>query len=235
MVIRLRNAEAVARAAATAVVESAFKAIHEHGDFCLVVAGGNTPRAAYQLLAGDLRDEVDWKRVMFYFGDERCVPPDHPQSNYRMVRRALLDPLKLPPSVVRRIPGELPPENAAAEYDAELRRLARERQPAFDLALLGMGPEGHTASLFPGSAALGETTRLAVAVTVKAKPRKRVTMTPAALALAPQILFQVTGSDKADALAQVFTEGSDLPAARVAALTVTRFLVDEEAAALLPT
>ncbi|MEA2682970.1 MAG: 6-phosphogluconolactonase [Chloroflexota bacterium] len=213
------------------MVEAAFRAIHEHGNFRLVLAGGRTPRAAYELLAGELRDEVDWRRVSLFFGDERCVPPEDDASNYRMAREALIAPLKLPNSAVRRMAGEVTPDNAAAEYDVELRRAREDRQPAFDLVLLGMGPEGHTASLFPGSPALEETHKLAVHVVVPAEPADRLTMTPTALASTRQILFLVSGSDKADALAEVFKDGSELPAAVVSRLAPTRFLVDEEAAA----
>jgi 6-phosphogluconolactonase len=224
----------VAWAAASAVVEAAFRAIHEHGSFRLVLAGGRTPRAAYDLLAGELRAEVDWRRVSLYFGDERCVAPDHEASNYRMAREALIDPLKLPSSAVRRMAGEVPADNAAAEYDFELRRARDDRQPAFDLVLLGMGPEGHTASLFPASPALDEKHRLALHVVVPATPADRLTMTPPALSSTRQILFLVTGADKSEALSQVFTDGSPLPAAVVSRLAPSRFLVDEAAAGKLP-
>jgi 6-phosphogluconolactonase len=234
LVVRLKDARAVAKAAAAAVVESAFKAIHEHGEFRFVVAGGNTPRATYELLSSDLRDEVDWRRVIFYFSDERCVGPDDPASNYRMARESLFDPLKVPDRSVRRMAGELPPVSAAAEYDAEVRAVMADRNPAFDLALLGMGSEGHTASLFPGSAALEEKSRAVVHVVVPAEPPERLTMTPAALASVRQIVFLVTGAEKAEALARVFSDGDDLPAARVSRLAPSRFLVDEEAASELP-
>lgn len=233
MLVRHRDPEAVARAAASAVVEGAFRAIHEHGNFRLVLAGGRTPRAAYQLLSGEMKDEVDWRRVTLFFGDERCVAPTDEASNYRMVKEALIDPLKLPGSMVRRMAGEVPADNAAAEYDFELRRGMEERQPAFDLVLLGMGPEGHTASLFPGSSALVERHRMAVHVTVPAQPPDRLTMTPPALASTRQILFMVTGADKAAAVAEVFKDDSDLPAAVVSRLAPSRFLVDEEAASLV--
>ncbi|MHB8510116.1 MAG: 6-phosphogluconolactonase [Candidatus Dormibacteria bacterium] len=233
MVVRLRDPAGVARAAAVQVVEAAFKAIHQHGDFHLVLAGGNTPRAAYELLAGELSTEIDWRRVRLYFGDERCVPPDDPRSNFRMVRETLMDPLRLPNSTVRRIAGELAPPAAAAEYDDEIRRLVRERQVAFDLVLLGMGEEGHCASLFPGSTALEETSHMAQAVTVAAQPPERVTLTPPAFAASRQILFLVTGASKAGALSQVFG-GDDLPAARISQLAPTQFLTDEAAAAGLP-
>jgi len=231
MLIRHRDAEAVARAAAGAVVESAFRAVHDHGNFRLVLAGGRTPRAAYELLAGELRDEVDWRRVTLFFGDERCVGPEDASSNYRMVKESLVTPLKLPSSAVRRMAGEVPPDNAAAEYDVELRRALDDRQPAFDLVLLGMGPEGHTASLFPGAPALQERHRTCVHVSVPATPSDRLTMTPLALSSTKQILFMVTGEDKAEAVAQVFREESQLPAAIVSRLAPSRFLVDEAAAA----
>ncbi|HEV3231152.1 MAG TPA: 6-phosphogluconolactonase [Candidatus Dormibacteraeota bacterium] len=234
MVVRFRDAAGVARAGAAEVVDAAFKAIREHGDFRLLLAGGSTPRATYELLAGELRAEVDWRRVSLWFGDERCVPPDDPRSNYRMVREALIDPLRLSPSMVNRIAGELPPEAAAAEYDVELKRLRRERAPIFDLALLGMGPEGHTASLFPGSPTLAEHGRLAMAVEVPAQPPLRVTLTPEALGLSRGMVFLVTGPGKAEALARVFGEG-DVPAALVASLAPSQFFVDDAAATELPT
>ena len=230
MLVRHRDPEAVARAAASAVVESAFRAVHDHGNFRLVLGGGHTPRAAYELLAGELRDEVDWRRVTLFFGDERCVPPEDQASNYRMVKETLITPLKLPSSAVRRMAGEVPPDNAAAEYDVELRRAMEDRQPAFDLVLLGMGPEGHTASLFPGHPALHERHRTCLHVTVPAQPPDRLTMTPLALSSTKQILFLVTGADKADAVAEVFRDDSQLPAAIVSRLAPSRFLVDEAAA-----
>ena len=192
MLVRLKTPEAVARAAAAAIVEAAFKAIHEHGEFRLVLAGGRTPRATYELLATELREEIDWRRVIVYFSDERCVGPDDPASNYRRAKEALFDPLKLPSGSVRRMAGELAPDAAAADYDAEIRAVIVDRQPAFDLTLLGIGVEGHTASLFPGSAALEETTRTVANVTVPAAPPERLTMTPVALAASRQILFPVS-------------------------------------------
>ncbi|HEY8740584.1 MAG TPA: 6-phosphogluconolactonase [Candidatus Dormibacteraeota bacterium] len=230
MLVRHKDAQAVARAAAGAVVEAAFRASHEHGNFRLVLAGGRTPRAAYELLAGEMRDEVDWRRVTLFFGDERCVPPTDEASNYRMVRETLVDPLKLPSSAVHHMAGAIAPDNAAAEYDFEVRRAVEERRPAFDLVLLGMGPEGHTASLFPGSPALEERHKMALHVTVPATPSERITMTPPALSSTRQILFLVTGEDKADAIAAVFKDESDLPAAVVSRLAPSRFLVDEAAA-----
>lgn len=234
MVVKLKDAEAVARAGAAAVVDAAFKSIHEHGSCRLVLAGGRTPKLTYELLATEMRDEVDWRRVTFYFGDERCVPPDDARSNYRMAKESLFDPLKIGPETVRRIAGELPPEEGASEYDDEIRQLKAERVPSFELTILGMGAEGHTASLFPGSPILAEHSRMAAAANVVADPPERITMTPGALALSKQIIFMISGAEKAPALAQVFQDGSELPAAQVAALAPTRFLVDEAAASELP-
>ena len=230
MLVRHRDSQAVARAAASAIVDGAFQAIREHGNFRLVLSGGRTPQATYRLLADEMRDEVDWRRVTLYFGDERCLPPTDRASNYRMVKEALIDPLKLPTAMVRRMAGEILPATAAEEYDAELRRAMEARQPAFDLVLLGMGAEGHTASLFPGGSSLQERDRLAVHARVPAQPPDRLTMTPPALASTGQILFMVTGADKAQALAEVFMDGSELPAAVVSRLAPSRFLVDEAAA-----
>jgi 6-phosphogluconolactonase len=234
MLVRLKTAEAVARAAAAAIVESAFKAIHEHGEFRLVLAGGRTPRATYELLATELREEIDWRRVIFYFGDERCVGPDDAASNYRMAREALFEPLKIQGGAVRRMAGELAPDAAAADYDAEIKAVVAMRQPAFDLTLLGMGADGHTASLFPGSPALEETVRTVAHVTVPIEPPDRLTMTPVALGASRLILFLVTGNEKAEALARVFGGDSALPAARASQLAPSRFLVDGPAASELP-
>jgi len=234
MLVRLKDADAVARAAAGAIVESAFKAIHEHGEFRLVLAGGRTPQATYELLATELREEIDWRRVIFFFGDERCVGPDDPASNYRMAKETLFDPLKLQGGTVRRMAGELSPDNAAADYDAEIKTAIAARRPAFDLTLLGMGAEGHTASLFPGSPALEEATRTVAHVTVPADPPERLTMTPVALSASRLIVFLVTGKEKAKALAKVFGGDEELPAARVSQLAPSRFLVDGPAGSKLP-
>jgi 6-phosphogluconolactonase len=233
MLVKVRDADAVARALADVVVEAAYKAMREHGEARIVLAGGRTPRAAYALLSGERKADVEWRRVALYFGDERCVPPDDESSNYRMARETLLDPLGLRGSSVRRVAGELEPDAAARDYDSELRHLRAEHEPMFDLVLLGIGPEGHTASLFPGSPALEENGQLAMAVVAPVHPPQRVTMTPPALGSTAQMVFAVTGADKADAVARVIAGDEDLPAARVSRLAPSRFLVDEAAAARL--
>jgi 6-phosphogluconolactonase len=161
----------------------------------VALAGGSTPKAMYRLLASPaFRERVDWRRVEIFFGDERCVPPDHADSNYRMAREALLDHVPLPPENVHRIEGEKDPEAAARAYAA----LLPER---FDLALLGMGPDGHTASLFPGTPALAEREARAVAVYVERMKSWRVTLTAPVLSAAEEVIVMTVGEEKAGALA----------------------------------
>ena len=189
----------LARAAAEGFVALAAEAVAARGQFSVALAGGSTPRAAYALLAAE---EVDWSRVHVFWGDERCVPPDHPDSNYRLAREALLDHVSLPAGNVHRMRGEMEPEAAAQAYAAELRAFFGTQWPSFDLVLLGMGNDGHIASLFPGSAALRETARPVVAVTVEYqdRPAHRVTLTLPAINAARQVLFLVTGAAKAETL-----------------------------------
>jgi 6-phosphogluconolactonase len=166
----------------------------------IVLAGGSTPRAAYELAA---EAGASWSQVTAWFGDERCVPPDDERSNYAMAKAALLDPLGEAGPTVMRIRGELGPTAAADDYEQDLRAAG---PPPFDLLLLGLGPDGHTASLFPDQEALGERSRLAVGVEVPGlKPIvSRVTMTFPTLASAQRIVFLVTGEAKADAVVAAF-------------------------------
>jgi len=162
----------------------------------LVLAGGSTPRRAYELAA---ERRSDWSRAEVWWGDERCVPPDDERSNYLMARQALLETLAVPPRHVHRIQGELDPETAAGAYSREL----GDRE--LDLVLLGLGPDGHTASLFPHSPALAERERAAVAVEAGLEPFvPRVTLTLPALERARIVLFLVAGPDKADAVVRAF-------------------------------
>jgi 6-phosphogluconolactonase len=197
--------------AADLVIESAAQAIAARGHFTLVLSGGSTPRPVYARLAtADYRDRIDWSKVKIFFGDERCVPPDDPQSNYHMVRTALLDHVPLPPDNIYRIRGEDAPEQAAADYAAALRRTfggdaAGGGPPpeGFDLNLLGMGDNGHTASLFPGLAAVTETFRWVMALYVEVVGMWRVTMTPVIINAARQVAFLVSGAEKAEMLQRV--------------------------------
>lgn len=224
-VIRVAGeASEVARLAAMEFVALA----REKGRFRVALAGGSTPRGMYRLLATEFHDRVEWGRVEAYFGDERGVPPDHEQSNYRMARESLLD--HVPIGAVHRIEGELGAAAAAERYEALLRGLG---EPLFDLVLLGMGADGHTLSLFPGFDARTMGGRLVVAVEAPAgvAVRSRVTLTPGAVARSRVALFLVTGADKAPALKRI-REGASppLPAAMVRARDRTEWLVDRAAA-----
>jgi 6-phosphogluconolactonase len=211
----LDNRNALMRAAADEVVGLAADAIGRRGRFDWALAGGKTPEELYTLLASrDYVSRVDWALVHFYWGDERCVPPDHPDSNYRMARRSLLEPLQAPPHNVHRMEGELDPELAARRYEAELRGCLAPPEagfPAFDLILLGMGADGHTASLFPGSPGLAEERRWVVANPIAALASTRLTLTLPVINAAASVLFLVAGADKAERLKEVLS-GTPTPA-----------------------
>jgi 6-phosphogluconolactonase len=239
---------ALMNAAAEHVVASAARAIADHGRFTWVLAGGATPRELYALLASAaFRGRVDWAQVDFFWGDERCVPPEHGQSNYRMVRETLLDVVRPDPSRVHRMHGEQAPETAAVDDADELARVfpvGRLRPagspPSFDLVLLGMGEDGHTASLFPGSAALEEARRWVVPAQPAPGGAWRLTLTLPVLNAASAVCFLVAGAAKRDRLAEVWraplvpSAAASLPAARVRPHAgELRWLVDAEAAARL--
>ncbi|MCW5852463.1 MAG: 6-phosphogluconolactonase [Anaerolineae bacterium] len=199
------TADALAEAAAEYMVQLAHAAVMEQGRFSVALSGGSTPRALHAHLAAEpLRSDVDWGRVHVFWGDERCVPPDHPDSNYRMARETLLDHVPIPAGQVHRMPGELPPTEAAAAYEAELRSFfGAAGEPRFDLALLGMGDDGHTASLFPGTAALAETERWVAANWVEKLNTWRLTLTVPTINQAANVVFLVAGAGKADRLREV--------------------------------
>lgn len=199
-------------AAASLVVDRAAEAIAGRGLFTIALAGGSTPRPVYERLASsELAGRIDWSRVHVFFGDERCVPPDDPQSNYRMASEAVLARVPIPETNIHRIRGEDPPELAAADAERSLRQLFAEAEvPSLDLVLLGLGDDGHTASLFPGTAALRETSRLFVPQYVDKLRSWRVTFTPPLLNAARQVAFIVEGSGKAATLHAV-TEGPFQP------------------------
>ncbi|HTO13770.1 MAG TPA: 6-phosphogluconolactonase [Candidatus Binatia bacterium] len=232
---------ALADAAARAVVEIAAEAIAARRRFTVALAGGNTPRATYERLAAPpLREQMPWDRTWIFFGDERGVPPDHPDSNYRMANAALLSKVPVPAAQVARIRGEAEDaEAAAADYTrviTEVFGCRRGALPSFDLILLGMGVDGHTASLFPGSPVLKEVFRPVAAVHAAAAAiPKRFTFTFPLINAAARVMFLVSGSEKAKVLKAVLGEtGSSLPASMVrpthGRLT---WLLDRPAAALL--
>lgn len=210
------DAGALARDAAEELARCAEEAVRERGRFTLALAGGSTPKRLYELLAdrdAPFRERIDWSSVHFFWGDERHVPPDHSDSNYRMAREALLDAVPVPPGNVHRIRAELPGAvQAAAEYEAELRRsfaLVPGEVPRFDLVLLGLGADGHTASLFPGSEALHERERLVAAPWIAKLQAFRITLTPPVIERAAEVLFLVSGEDKAPALHAVLAGERD--------------------------
>ncbi len=196
-------------AAAAHVRAAAAAAIGARGRFRIALAGGSTPRALYPRLV----DGVDWTRTTVFFGDERAVGPEDPQSNYRMARETLLGPAGVPSGNVVRWRAEDPDLDAAAR-DYERALTVGASAPWLDLVLLGLGPDGHTASLFPGTSALAEEGVLAVAVDVPQLGTRRLTLTYPALCGARDVCFLVTGRDKAPAMAAV-VDGGRLPAARV--------------------
>jgi 6-phosphogluconolactonase len=203
------NAEECSRAAAEAIAKVVREAVATRGRCCLALAGGHTPQRTYQYLASPtLREQVDWSRVEFFWGDERPVPSDHPDSNYRMARVALLDPLHIPDEHRHRMIAEAQDmDTSAQKYQDEIARVLGVsvfgEPPALDLVLLGMGPDAHTASLFPATPALSEMRRWVVPNPVVKLDSQRMTMTPMLINLASHVFFLVVGADKATALAEV--------------------------------
>jgi 6-phosphogluconolactonase len=198
----------------------------------IVVTGGSTPRATYERLAAQ---SVNWPSVSLWFTDERCVAPDHEQSNYRMVKEALLDRIEGP--TVHRIEGERGPHEGAAAYERELRAVFGEEAPSCDLVLLGVGPDAHICSLFPGDPALGERERLAVGVETPGMAPfvSRVTLTLPVVNAAREVVFLVSGEDKAEAVARAFsgTEDPSAPASLVRPESGSATLIADPAAAAL--
>jgi len=237
---RYKDGEAVAKAAARRFLDSARRAVEKNDRFTVVLAGGSTPRRLYSLLTEPpYRDRVPWQETFFAFGDERCVPPDDEASNYRMAKECLLDPLEIPDHRVLRMKGERPPEKAAELYEVRLGDLFLGRSKRrFDLVLLGIGDDGHTASLFPGTAALEEQERWVAANHVAKLDAWRLTLTLKALNSARRVIFLATGEEKARVIAEAFG-GVDHepphPCERVAPLHARReVLLDHEAASLIP-
>jgi len=237
---RCKDADALAEAAAKRFAETARAAVARHGHFLVVLAGGSTPRGLYTRLTGEpYRDSLPWQQTYFAFGDERCVPPDHPDSNYRMADETLFGPLGIPETRVLRMKGEQPPKEAARRYEVRLDDLfLLVPRPQFDLVLLGIGPDGHTASLFPGTAALDETGRRVVANHVPRLDAWRLTLTFEALAATPRVVFMATGEEKARVVAEAFggvEHAAPHPCERVASPHTHRdVFVDAAAASRLP-
>jgi 6-phosphogluconolactonase len=239
--IVVADESALAARVARHTLDSGLAAIARHGRFDLALAGGSTPKAAYRLLAAaPLRGEIDWSKVRFFFGDERCVPPGDDQSNYKMAHDNLLAPLGIAAAAIFRIEGEREPQAAAAAYAGILRRELEPGDggaPSFDLIMLGMGPDGHTASLFPGSDPFGDDDRLVRAPYVAKFRAYRITLTPRVINAAREVAVATAGPTKTDALAAVLT-GPYEPATYPSQILEPRrgtltWLVDEAAAAKL--
>jgi 6-phosphogluconolactonase len=212
----LPDPPALAEAAARHVVERAQAATRERGRFSIALSGGSTPRDLHlKLCSQPLVDQVDWARVHVFFGDERCVPPDDERSNFRMANETLLSKVPIPGEQIHRMRGELPPPQAAADYERQLREFFGDEPPSLDLILLGMGDNGHTASLFPGLSAVHEQQRWVVAEHVAEVGMWRITLTPLVLNQAREDLFLVAGTAKAHMLRQVL-EGPYAPDERPA-------------------
>jgi len=216
----LEDAAAIAKRAAEEFIKAANAAAKTKGSFSVALAGGSTPKALYALLAGDaLRGQLPWDKMQLFFGDERHVEPTHPDSNFRMATEAMISKVPLKPEQVHRIKAENPDTaQAAREYEQDLRshfHLADGEAPRFDLVLLGMGNEGHTLSLFPGTKALRDNGRLVVRNWVGKLLAERVTLTAPAVNSAALVMFMVAGADKALALKAVLEgpcEPEQLPA-----------------------
>jgi 6-phosphogluconolactonase len=236
---------ALARRAAQYFLEMVSEAVAGRGRACVAISGGSTPKSTFQLLADPnqpWRNHMPWDSLDLYWVDERCVPPDDNDSNYRMTREAMLDHVPLKPEQIHRIEGELDPEASAARYESELRnsfRLESAESPRFDLVALGMGPDGHTASLFPHTEAIHELSRLSVANHVpQQKDSWRITLTWPVINHASSVFFLIAGADKASVLNEVLTGPRDperLPSQLIwPSSGILTLILDKAAAALLP-
>ena len=221
-IISCRDGADLSERAADEFVRLARQAIQLAGRFTVALSGGSTPKALYTLLAAPgVAQRISWNRVHLFWGDERCVAPDHPESNYRMVEESLISKIQIPRENLHRMAGEKTPQIAALEYEAELKGffgLADGGLPRFDLILLGLGEDGHTASLFPGSAALNDEEHLVSAVYVDKMNTYRLTLTLPVLNAGKEVVFLVSGASKAAIVKELLGETSsslNYPAAKI--------------------
>jgi 6-phosphogluconolactonase len=199
--------------AAEYIMRIAQESIDRYGHFTIALTGGTTPGEAYSLLASEpIKSQIDWRLVHIFWGDERCIPHNNPESNFYLAQEVLLDKIAIPKSHIHPVPADQPDRDAASQaYTVEMQyTFGTDGIPRFDLIHLGMGPEGHTASLFPHQASLHEKNRLVMPVSVPKPPPDRLTFTPPLLNAARNVLFSVTGSEKAEALHAVL-EGEYQP------------------------
>ena len=241
-IIICRDATELARGAAGLLSVRAAEFIARTGRFSVALSGGSTPRAVYSLLAEpEFRDRIDWPRVHLFWGDERCVPPNHPDSNFRMVQEALLAKIAIPPENIHRMMGEREPAEAAAAYEQELKTFFTAGDgdwPRFDLIFLGLGEDGHTASLFPGTVALDATKHWITAVHVEKLQSYRLTLTLPVIRSAAQVVFLVSGASKTKIVREIFASNralNDYPAAKVGPMAGRlTWMIDRDAARELP-
>lgn len=205
------NLDDLSKAAAEYFIMLAVKSIRKRGYFSVALSGGSTPKPLYNALGSpDQEGRLDWEKIHLFWGDERCVPPDHPNSNYRMVREEMLSKIMIPEENIHRVPAELEPRGAAYSYEETLRGFFKGQWPRFDLVLLGMGDDGHTASLFPHSAGLNEEHRWFIANDAPELDTWRLTLTKNAINAARHIAVIVAGDSKAEVLVDVL-EGDYQP------------------------
>ncbi len=204
-IVVLPNPAALAHEAADRLAAIARSAITAQGRFTVALSGGSTPKPLYEQL---VTQPIEWEHIQVFWGDERCVPPDHPESNYGLAQRALLSHVDIPAQNVHRLQGETDPVQAAQQYEGEMRAIFG-GLPRFDLILLGMGSDGHTASLFPGTAALHEQRRWVMAQYVEKLQTMRLTLTPLVINHAANVIFLIAGSDKRAALQSVWHGAHD--------------------------
>lgn len=230
--------EKLITAAAERTINSIDQAVKENGLCNIALAGGNTPRGLYALLAMDTyKERIDWSCVHLFWGDERMTPPDNPDSNFGMVRQVLLEYVIIPEENIHRIRGEGPPEQAAVEYSSLIQDHFKKAPPCFDLILLGLGEDGHTASLFPGTDAIEEYDKSVVAVFVPELDTWRVTLTLPVINAAREVLFLVSGSSKSKIMQRIMSienPTKDIPATLVNPKEgAIDWMLDSEAVALI--
>ena len=233
-----QDSKSLARAATIHFVECAQEAIADHGFFSVALAGGSTPKATYEVLATvEFAPHIQWEHVHVFWSDERCVAPNHEDSNYHMAFDVFLRHLPIPVKQIYRMEGEIEPKKSAKDYENLLQNFFARKPPRFDLILLGLGKDGHTASLFPGTKALNETNRWVLANYVRKLSTWRLTMTARLINQAANVTFLVSGKGKAAALQRVLVgrySPEEIPAQIIRPdHGQLRWLMDAEAAALL--
>jgi 6-phosphogluconolactonase len=237
-IIIVENRELLAHQAANFFIISALKAIRRKDRFTVALAGGTTPKQTYSLLCNSqYSEQIDWKKTHLFWGDERMVSPDHADSNFCMIKQTLIDFISIPPQNVHRIQGELEPRNAAQIYAKELKTFFDSEVPKFDLILLGMGDDGHTASLFPHTSVLEVSDRVVTENFIPKLNAWRITLTAKTINAGNQIVFLVAGIEKAEALSNVL-EGQHQPQTYPSQLITPEngeliWLIDQEAASKL--